>query len=60
VLPDAARLMARIIIKLANQGGADEVGYYTEKNFRKFKDLMSREYFSSFLKRHLKKNHEYI
>ncbi|XP_039311446.1 histone-lysine N-methyltransferase SMYD3 isoform X2 [Solenopsis invicta] len=40
VLPDAARLMARIIIKL-NQGGADEVGYYTEKKFRKFKDLMS-------------------
>ncbi|XP_012525626.1 histone-lysine N-methyltransferase SMYD3 isoform X2 [Monomorium pharaonis] len=32
--------MARIILKL-NQGGADEVGYYTEKNFRKFKDLMS-------------------
>ncbi|XP_077274028.1 SET and MYND domain containing, class 3 isoform X1 [Temnothorax americanus] len=40
VLPDAARLMARIIFKL-NQGGADEVGYYTDKNFRKFKDLMS-------------------
>ncbi|XP_011704687.1 PREDICTED: histone-lysine N-methyltransferase SMYD3 isoform X2 [Wasmannia auropunctata] len=40
VLPDAARLMARIILKL-NQGGADEVGYYTENNSRKFKDLMS-------------------
>ncbi|KAG5325942.1 SMYD3 methyltransferase, partial [Acromyrmex heyeri] len=40
VLPDAARLMARIILKL-NQGGAEEVGYYTEKNFRRFKDLMS-------------------
>lgn len=40
ILPDAARLMARIIFKL-NQGGADEVGYYTEKDFRKFKDLMS-------------------
>lgn len=37
--------MARIILKL-NQGGADEVGYYTEKNFRKFKDLMSRKYTS--------------
>ncbi|XP_011875678.1 PREDICTED: histone-lysine N-methyltransferase SMYD3 [Vollenhovia emeryi] len=40
VLPDAARLMARIILKL-NRGGADEAGYYTEKSFRKFKDLMS-------------------
>ncbi|XP_020291945.1 histone-lysine N-methyltransferase SMYD3 isoform X2 [Pseudomyrmex gracilis] len=40
ILPDAARLMARIIFKL-NQGGADEVGYYTETSFRKFKDLMS-------------------
>lgn len=46
ILPDAARLMARIIFKL-NQGGADEVGYYTETNFRKFKDLMSRMYFPS-------------
>ncbi|XP_025270921.1 histone-lysine N-methyltransferase SMYD3 isoform X1 [Camponotus floridanus] len=40
IMPDAARLMARIILKL-NRGGADQVGYYTEKNFRKFKDLMS-------------------
>ncbi|XP_032677020.1 histone-lysine N-methyltransferase SMYD3 isoform X2 [Odontomachus brunneus] len=40
VVPDAARLMARIIIKL-NQGGADEVSYYSKTNFRKFKDLMS-------------------
>ncbi|XP_014487503.1 PREDICTED: histone-lysine N-methyltransferase ASHR1 isoform X2 [Dinoponera quadriceps] len=40
VIPDAARLMARVIIKL-NQGGADEIGYYSETNFRKFKDLMS-------------------
>ncbi|XP_012525631.1 histone-lysine N-methyltransferase SMYD3 isoform X2 [Monomorium pharaonis] len=39
-LPDTARLMARIIIKL-KQGGADEMDYYTEKNFRKYKDLMS-------------------
>lgn len=43
VVPDAARLMARVIIKL-NQGGADEVGYYSETNFRKFKDLMSRKF----------------
>lgn len=42
--------MARIIFKL-NRGGADEVGYYTEKDFRKFKDLMSRKYSLSFLKK---------
>ncbi|XP_067215215.1 histone-lysine N-methyltransferase SMYD3 isoform X2 [Linepithema humile] len=40
IMPDAARLMARIILKL-KQGGANEVDYYTETNFRKFKDLMS-------------------
>ncbi|XP_070171664.1 histone-lysine N-methyltransferase SMYD3 isoform X2 [Polyergus mexicanus] len=40
IVPDAARLMARIVLKL-KRGGAGEVGYYTEKNFRKFKDLMS-------------------
>ena len=46
---DDARFIARVIIKL-NQGGADEVGYYTETNFRKFEDLMSRKYFPAFLK----------
>ncbi|XP_043253965.1 histone-lysine N-methyltransferase ASHR1 [Colletes gigas] len=40
VVPDMARLIARIIIKL-NQGGGEEVGYYSETNYRKFKDLMS-------------------
>ncbi|XP_015176483.1 PREDICTED: histone-lysine N-methyltransferase SMYD3 isoform X2 [Polistes dominula] len=40
IIPDAARLMARIIIKL-HQGGGEEMGYYTEKKYRKFKDLMS-------------------
>ncbi|XP_012251505.2 histone-lysine N-methyltransferase SMYD3 isoform X2 [Athalia rosae] len=40
VIPDAARLMARIIVKL-NKAGGDEKGYYTETNFRMFKDLMS-------------------
>ncbi|XP_043491956.1 histone-lysine N-methyltransferase SMYD3 isoform X2 [Polistes fuscatus] len=39
-IPDAARLMARIIIKL-HRGGGEEMGYYSEKNYRKFKDLMS-------------------
>ncbi|XP_076183551.1 SET and MYND domain containing, class 3 isoform X2 [Ptiloglossa arizonensis] len=40
VVPDVARLMARIIIKL-NQGGGEEIGYYSDTNYRKFKDLMS-------------------
>ncbi|XP_066595162.1 histone-lysine N-methyltransferase SMYD3 isoform X2 [Prorops nasuta] len=40
VIPDAARLMAKIIIKL-NLGGGEECGYYTETKYRKFKDLMS-------------------
>ncbi|XP_053988242.1 histone-lysine N-methyltransferase SMYD3-like isoform X1 [Hylaeus volcanicus] len=40
VVPDVARLMARIIIKL-NQGKGEEMGYYSETNYRKFKDLMS-------------------
>ncbi|XP_014611358.1 PREDICTED: histone-lysine N-methyltransferase SMYD3 isoform X1 [Polistes canadensis] len=39
-IPDAARFMARIIIKL-HRGGGDEMGYYSETNYRKFKDLMS-------------------
>lgn len=40
VIPDAARLMARIIVKL-NSGGGEEKGYYSDHSFRKFKDLMS-------------------
>ncbi|XP_017770088.1 PREDICTED: histone-lysine N-methyltransferase SMYD3 isoform X2 [Nicrophorus vespilloides] len=40
VLPDAARLLARLIRKL--QKGGDLVkSYYSEGNFRMFKDLMS-------------------
>lgn len=34
--------MLRIILKL-NDGGDAEKGYYTEKFYRKFKDLMSRK-----------------
>lgn len=41
VIPDAARLLTRIILKL-NNGGDAEKSYYTEKFYRKFKDLMSR------------------
>ncbi|XP_015431558.1 PREDICTED: histone-lysine N-methyltransferase SMYD3 [Dufourea novaeangliae] len=40
VVPDMARLMTRIIIKL-KQGGGEEMGYYSETSYRKFKDLMS-------------------
>lgn len=43
VVPDAARVMLRIILKL-NNGGDAEKSYYTEKFYRKFKDLMSREF----------------
>uniref|UniRef100_A0A1I8MCF8 MYND-type domain-containing protein n=2 Tax=Musca domestica TaxID=7370 RepID=A0A1I8MCF8_MUSDO len=39
-VPDAARILCRIIIKL-NNGGDMEKGYYTETCFRKFRDLMS-------------------
>ncbi|PNF32480.1 Histone-lysine N-methyltransferase SMYD3 [Cryptotermes secundus] len=40
IVPDAARLLARIIFKL-QRGGDLEKGYYSETGFRKFKDLMS-------------------
>lgn len=43
IVPDAARFLARIILKL-NNGGDFEKGYYTNKSFRKFKDLMTRKY----------------
>uniref|UniRef100_A0A1B6M851 MYND-type domain-containing protein n=2 Tax=Graphocephala atropunctata TaxID=36148 RepID=A0A1B6M851_9HEMI len=39
-LPDAARILARIIFKL-KRGGAQVRGFYTKTNFRVFKDLMS-------------------
>lgn len=44
VLPAAARLMARIILKL-ERGGHEEKGFYDGDKFRRFKDLMSRKYF---------------
>ncbi|XP_031626334.1 histone-lysine N-methyltransferase SMYD3 [Contarinia nasturtii] len=40
IVPDAARVILRIILKL-NDGGGAEKGYYTDKFYRKFKDLMS-------------------
>nr|CAD7264666.1 unnamed protein product [Timema shepardi] len=43
VVPDAARLLARIIFKL-KRGGGLERRYYTETKSRTFKDLMSRKY----------------
>ncbi|KZC13718.1 Histone-lysine N-methyltransferase ASHR1 [Dufourea novaeangliae] len=39
-VPDLAQFMTRVIIKL-NQGGGEKKGYYSETNYRKFKDLMS-------------------
>ncbi|KAF3430778.1 hypothetical protein E2986_00344 [Frieseomelitta varia] len=56
VVPNVARLMARIIIKL-NQGGDEEIGYYNETNYRKFKDLMSH---CSEIKRDKKKMEHFI
>ncbi|KAK0175816.1 hypothetical protein PV328_000018 [Microctonus aethiopoides] len=40
IVPDAARMMARIIIKLHN-GGATERGFYTPTEYRTFNDMMS-------------------
>ncbi|KAF5299334.1 hypothetical protein FQA39_LY02507 [Lamprigera yunnana] len=40
VLPDAARLLARLIKKL-NKGGGDIKSYYAKNKYRKFKDLIS-------------------
>ncbi|XP_014214307.1 histone-lysine N-methyltransferase SMYD3 [Copidosoma floridanum] len=40
IVPDAARLLARIIIKL-QQGGGEEKEYYSKNSYRRFKDLMS-------------------
>ncbi|GLV43770.1 SET and MYND domain containing class 3 [Carabus blaptoides fortunei] len=40
IVPDAARLLGRLIIKLRN-GGDMQKGFYTQTKFRKFKDLMS-------------------
>ncbi|KAJ6634633.1 Histone-lysine N-methyltransferase SMYD3 [Pseudolycoriella hygida] len=39
-LPDAARVLARIILKLSN-GGEHQKGYYTDTRYRQFKDLMT-------------------
>lgn len=40
IVPDAARLLARLI-KILQRGGDQVKGYYTEKHYRKFKDLIS-------------------
>lgn len=43
VVPDAARLLAKLIRILENDGNKTRA-YYTEGKFRMFKDLMSRKY----------------
>ncbi|XP_055857396.1 histone-lysine N-methyltransferase SMYD3 [Episyrphus balteatus] len=40
IVPDAARILSKIIIKL-DSGGDLTKSYYTETSFRRFKDLMS-------------------
>lgn len=42
IVPDAARVIARILLKL-NGDGAEQKGFYTEQDYRKFKDLMPRK-----------------
>lgn len=42
ILPDSARLLARLIFIL-KKGGDQVKSYYTEGSFRMFKDLMSRK-----------------
>lgn len=39
-VPDSARILSRLILKL-NNGGGIEKGYYTDTCFRSFRDLMS-------------------
>lgn len=41
-VPDAARIIARVIRKLKN-GGDMQRGYYSEHGYRKYRDLMSRK-----------------
>lgn len=43
IIPDAARILARIIWKL-QYGGYLEKFYYSKNGFRKFHDLMARKY----------------
>lgn len=42
IVPDAARMLSRIILKL-NNGGEFVKSFYTDKLYRQFKDLMSRK-----------------
>lgn len=44
IVPDAARLLMRLIFKLTQDGGEMEKGYNTTDNYRKYDDLMSRKY----------------
>lgn len=43
IVPDAARLMARLIVKL-QKNGDEERDYYDKYSYRKFKDLMTRKW----------------
>lgn len=42
ILPDAARVLTRLV-KLLEKGGAQTKSYYANRNYRTFKDLMSRK-----------------
>lgn len=41
IVPDCARLLARLIIHL-NKGGDHIKGYYTQRLYRRWRDLMTR------------------
>jgi len=43
ILPDAARMLYRLLKRLEN-GGTTVKGYYTEKQYRVWRDLMSRRW----------------
>lgn len=44
VIPDAARMLAKIINKLSRGDGHSYRAFYTGNSFRMWKDLMSRKY----------------
>lgn len=43
IVPDCARMLARLIMKL-NKGGDHVKGFYTSRHFRRWRDLMTREW----------------
>lgn len=59
-VPDAVRMIMKIILKLKREGGDSVRGYYSETGYRKFRDLMSREYILYSGKLVFEYNHEHV